>query len=103
MAASDFAFAFCTNLIGLLTAIVLFGLHLAATQGILAAMVLQIELKEQRATALGLFNLFCGLALLLSCLLIGVLWQLLGAQRSFIAAGIFAFVSLFLIQSFRLL
>ena len=103
LAASDFAFAFCTNLIGLLAAIVLFGLHLAATQGILAAMVSQIAPKEQRATAFGVFNLFCGLALLLSGLLLGVLWQLLGAQSSFIAAGIFAFVSLFFIRSFRLL
>lgn len=103
LALSDMTFAFCSNLAGLLLAIVLFGLHLAATQGILAAMVSRAAPSHLRATAFGVFNLFSGLALLFCGLISGTLWQMWGAQVSFLFAGLFALLSLLLTRLFRLL
>ena len=68
------------------TGIALWGLHMAMTQGLLAAMVARAAPAALRGTAFGIFNLGCGAAMLLASVLAGVLWDQFGAPATF-AAG----------------
>jgi MFS family permease len=69
--------------------IALWGLHMGITQGLLATMVADAAPADLRGTAFGFFNLACGVALLLSSGIAGLLWDGLGAPATFLAgAGI---------------
>jgi MFS family permease len=63
--------------------VVLWGLHMAMTQGLLAAMVAAHAPADLRGTAYGVFNLASGLALLLASALAGWLWDQIGAGATF--------------------
>ncbi len=69
------------------TGVALWGLHMAMTQGLLAAMVAASAPAALRGTAFGIFNLGCGLAMLIGSVLAGVLWDRLGAPATFIASA----------------
>ncbi|TCJ12990.1 MFS transporter [Parasulfuritortus cantonensis] len=75
--------------------IVLWGLHLGLTQGLLARMVADNAPADLRGTAYGVFNLMAGLAMLLASALAGLLWDRFGPGYTF-AAG-FACASLALV------
>ena len=68
--------------------LILWGLHMALTQGLLAAMVAANAPQEVRGTAFGLFNLASGLAMLLGNSAGGLLWDMAGGSATFIASGI---------------
>lgn len=74
--------------------IALWGLHMAMTQGLLATMVADSAPAELRGTAFGLFNLVCGLSMLLASGLAGLLWDQLGARSTFTAGGLLAALAL---------
>ena len=63
--------------------IALWGVHMAMTQGLLAAMVADTSPPELRGTAFGLFNLVSGVAMLIASGLAGLLWDQLGAGATF--------------------
>jgi MFS family permease len=77
--------------------LVLWGLHMAATQGLLSAMVAAAAPEELRGTAFGLFNLFSGIAMLVASGVAGILWDQLGAAATFYAGAVFAGLSLLLL------
>ncbi len=77
--------------------IVLWGLHMAMTQGLLAAMIADTAPTELRGTAYGFFNLASGLAMLIASGLAGLLWDNLGAAFTFIAGAIFSTAALALL------
>jgi len=77
--------------------ILLWGAHLALTQGLLAKMVADCASDRVRGSAFGLFNLATGVALLLASLLAGLLWDKAGAQATFLAGGGFAALALLLL------
>ena len=77
--------------------IVLWGLHMAMTQGLLAAMIADTAPADLRGTAYGFFNLASGLALLIASGLAGLLWDSLGAAFTFIAGAIISSVALALL------
>jgi len=77
--------------------VVLWGLHLAMTQGLLATMVASTAPADLRGTAFGFFNLFSGLALLAASVVAGVLWDQLGGSLTFYAGGGFASMALLLL------
>jgi MFS family permease len=69
----------------------LWGLHMGLTQGLLAALVAAAAPADLRGTAFGVFNLVCGLALLVASGLAGWLWQAFGAALTFyVGAGLTA-------------
>jgi len=70
--------------------IALWGAHLAATQGLLAAMVAHTAPPDLRGTAYGLYNLASGGAMLVASVLAGWLWDQHGASATFIAGAVFA-------------
>jgi MFS family permease len=87
--AADLALALSTHWIGLLVGVVLWGIHMGMTQGLLAAMVADVAPADLRGTAYGFFNLMSGLALLLASVVAGVLWQGFGAPTTFGAGAVF--------------
>lgn len=68
----------------------LWGLHMAATQGLLAKMVADTARAELRGTAFGVFNLVSGVALLLASVIAGELWGSFGPPATFLAGAAFA-------------
>lgn len=70
------------------------GLHMGASQGLLAALVAESAPADLRATAFGLFNLATGLTLLAASVLAGALWTALGPVATFAVGGAFALLAL---------
>lgn len=75
--------------------IVLWGLHLAMTQGLLAAMIADTAPPDLRGTAYGFFNLASGLAMLLASGVAGLIWDMAGPHWTFLAGAGFASLALF--------
>ncbi len=74
--------------------VMLWGLQMGFTQGLLAALVTDTSPAELRGTAFGVFNLLGGLALLVASVLAGVLWDQFGAQATFLAGACFTVIAL---------
>lgn len=72
----------------------LWGLHLAFTQGVLAALVTDLAPEPLRGTAFGVFHLTAGVAVLAANLMAGWLWTAFGAPVLFLAAAAVALISL---------
>jgi MFS family permease len=77
------------------------GVHMAATQGLLAAMVADTAPAHLRGTAFGLFSLGTGLAMLIASVLAGFLWDRLGASATFYAGAALAAASMLLFAARR--
>ncbi len=78
--------------------VALWGLHMAMTQGLLAAMVADTAPADLRGTGYGFFNLLSGLAMLVASGLAGWLWQSWGASSTFMAGIGFAALALLLLM-----
>ncbi len=91
---ADLTLAFAPGLWGILAGVVLWGLHMGFTQGILAALVADSAPPELRGTAFGMFNLVTGVALLAASVIAGLLWDALGAEWTFLAGAAFAVVTI---------
>ncbi len=82
--------------------VVLWGLHMAMTQGLLATMVADTAPADLRGTAFGMFNLVGGLSMLLASALAGLLWDQWGAPSTFAAGAAFGVAALVLLTLRRL-
>jgi len=92
--AADAALAYDGHWLAVWLGVVLWGLHLGMTQGLLAAMIADAAPANLRGTAYGFFNLASGIALLVASALAGLLWDRFGAAFTFIAGGIFGAAAL---------
>ncbi len=72
----------------------LWGLHMGATQGLLSALVVDRVPADLRGTALGMYSLITGGALLAASVLAGWLWTTISPGATFIAGAIFAGLAL---------
>jgi MFS family permease len=70
-----------------LLGVLLWGLHMGMTQGLLATMIANTSPVDLRGTAYGFFNLASGLAMLIASVLAGFLWDRLGASFTFYAGA----------------
>lgn len=77
-----------------LVGVVLWGLHMGMTQGLLATMVADTAPIDLRGTAFGLFNLASGLAMLGASVVAGLLWDRLGSSFTFYAGAWFCLVAI---------
>ncbi len=71
----------------------LWGLHMGLTQGLLAALVAGAAPADLRGTAFGVFNLICGIALLIASALAGWLWTVVGPASTFFAGAAFTVIA----------
>jgi MFS family permease len=92
--AADILLALAPGLAMVAGGVVLFGLHMGFTQGIFATLIADCAPPDLRGTAFGLFNLLTGGALLAASVIAGGLWDLYGAQATFIAGAAFAAAAL---------
>jgi MFS family permease len=74
----------------------LWGLHMGASQGVLAAAVSDAAPPTLRGTAFGIFHLATGLSALAASVLAGGLWQSIGPQSAFAVGAGFAALALIL-------
>ena len=92
--AADLVLAASTALGFIIGGILLWGLHMAMTQGLLSTIVAEVAPPQLRGTAFGLFNLVSGVAMLLASVMAGVLWDRFGAEGTFLAGACFCVVTL---------
>jgi MFS family permease len=83
--AADIVLAAAPNL----TIVMIWGLHMGMTQGLLSALVADAAPANLRATAFGVFNFASGVALLLASLIAGFLWEQIGPSATFIVGAVF--------------
>ena len=87
LVAADLVLALSTGLAGVALGVVLWGLHMGLTQGLLSAMVADTAPPELRGTAFGMFNLVGGLAVLAASLVAGALWDAYSPEATFLAGA----------------
>lgn len=91
---SDLVLALAGGLATLAIGVMLWGLHMGMTQGLLAAMVADTAPPDLRGTAFGFFNLASGIAMLIASVLAGLLWDKLGAATTFYGGAVFSVIAL---------
>lgn len=91
---ADLALAYGDSLGMVFLGILLWGLHMGMTQGLLATMVADTAPADLRGTAFGFFNLLSGLTMLVASVLAGLLWDQLGASFTFYAGAVFCVLAL---------
>ena len=85
--AADIVLAHAGTVAGALAGVVLWGLHMGFSQGLLAALVADASEPRLRGTAFGVFNFLSGLVLLAASVVAGMLWDALGAAATFYAGA----------------
>jgi MFS family permease len=91
---SDIVLAQAQGLAAVMIGVILWGLHMGLTQGVLAAMVAGSAPAHLRGTAFGFFNLVSGVAMLIASVLAGLLWDRVGAAVTFYAGAAFSVLAL---------
>lgn len=91
---ADVMLALASGIWVVMIGVVLWGLYLGLTQGVLSALVADSAPARLRGTAFGMFNLVSGLAMLLASVIAGWLWDRYGAPAPFIASAVFAGLAL---------
>jgi MFS family permease len=94
LVAADLVLGFAQSITVTAIGIMLWGLHMGFTQGVLAALIADSAPADLRGTGFGIFNLVTGVAMLIASVLAGYLWDKLGSQATFFAGAIFAGVTL---------
>ncbi len=74
--------------------VVLWGVHMGLTQGLLSTLVADAAPEKLRGTAFGVFHLVSGAALLAASVLAGWLWGAFGARWTFYAGAAFTALAL---------
>ena len=91
--ASDLMLANASGGAAVLAGAALWGLHMGLTQGLLAALVAAAAPDDLRGTAFGVFNLVCGVALLVASALAGWLWDSFGPDFTFYAGAVLTLIA----------
>ncbi len=91
---ADVVLALASGIWIVMLGVMLWGLYLGLTQGVLSALVADSAPARLRGTAFGVFNLVSGLAMLLASVIAGWLWDQYGAHAPFIASAVFASLAL---------
>jgi MFS family permease len=94
LVAADLVLAALPSISGVALGVVLWGLHMGLTQGLLATLVADTAPAELRGTAYGFFNLAGGVAMLAASVIAGGLWDIAGPQGTFLAGAGFALAAL---------
>jgi MFS family permease len=89
LALADVVLASATTPAVVLIGVAIWGVHMGASQGVLAALITDVTAPEHRGTAFGVFGLISGIAVLLASVLAGVLWEQVSPAATFrVGAGL---------------
>ena len=91
--AGDLVLAFATGVVGVAVGVILWGLHMGFTQGLMAALIADAAPADLRGTAFGMFNMILGVALL-AAVIAGLLRDMSGPQATFMIGAVFATLTL---------
>jgi MFS family permease len=91
---ADLVLALSSTIFEIACGVILWGLHMGLTQGLLATLVADAAPAELRATAFGMFNLTTGVALLGASIIAGALWDLAGPEGTFLAGATFTAIAI---------
>jgi MFS family permease len=95
---ADLVLAWASTVSLVLLGIALWGLHMGLTQGLFGKLVADMAPPHLRGTCFGYFNLASGLAMLLSNVVAGWLWDVAGAPATFYwGAGLAALSTLLVV------
>ena len=86
------------GLTGLIVGILLWGAHMALTQGIFARMIADVAPDHLRATSFGAFHFVSGIGTLLASVAAGFIWDRDGAAMTFLAGAGAAGVALVMLS-----
>ena len=100
--AADLVLALDTGLAGVAAGIVLWGVHMGFTQGLLASLVADTAPPELSGTGFGIFNMTSGVALLAASIIAGLLWDSVGPGSTFLAGAAISVVALAGLAALRL-
>ena len=92
--AGDLVLAADLGVAGLIAGVLLWGVHMALTQGIFARMIADSAPEHLRATSFGAFYFVTGIATLLASVAAGLLWDHYGSGATFIAGAAVAALAL---------
>ena len=92
--AADLALATAQTLPMLFAGIVLWGLHMGFSQGILSTLIADSAPQNLKGTAFGVFNLATGLTVILGNVAAGLLWETWGSASTFLAGAVIALAPL---------
>jgi len=102
LASADIVLALTSGWGSLVTGIVLWGIHLGCTQGLLSALVADAAPEDLRGTAFGVFYLVTGTALLAASFLAGLIWDRAGPAATFATGAALACLTLVVLVAVRL-
>jgi len=91
---ADAVLALAGDVTMVMVGVMLWGLYMGLTQGVVTALVADTAPLELRGTAFGVFNLVSGISLLLASAIAGWLWDQYGAPAPFIASALIAALAL---------
>lgn len=91
--AAQAVLAYVSTIAGVLVGIILVGLHMGTTQGLLKALIAQSTPPELRGTAFSLFFMVSGFAIFLGNTIAGNLSNEFGLYATFLAGGLFTSLS----------
>lgn len=92
--AADLVLSMAGTVWQVMAGVVLWGLHMGATQGLLSALVVDAVPADFRGTAFGFYSLIIGVSLLAASVVAGWLWTIAGPGATFTAGAIFAAAAL---------
>ena len=90
---ADFILALGTSVRAALSGAVLWGAHMALTQGLFSKLIADEAPPQLRGTAFGVYHLATGVSALLASVIAGALWERVGPKATFLAGAVFAGVA----------
>jgi len=97
LGAADLILASVPGMAGYLIGIALWGMHMGMSQGLLATLIADHAPDKLRGTAFGVFNLICGVALMVGNLIAGVVWDQIGTYMTFMVVAGFCGLSVIIL------
>jgi MFS family permease len=91
------ALAFAGSIPMFLVGVVLWGLHMGLSQGLLATLIADAAPPSLKGTAFGVFNLMTGIAVLTGNVIAGLLWDSYGSFGTFGAGAVLSLIALLIV------
>lgn len=91
---ANLVLAFTAGITSLAFGVILWGLHMGFTQGLLATLIADTAPAELRGTAFGMYNLITGFTLFAASIIAGALWDKIGPQATFSCGAGFTLLAL---------